>query len=242
MIERTNNKLFLSRVELNKNAPISTLKTLIDPGDPNKALDAHHRLIWTLFPGPDYNRDFLWRAEGNGTFYILSSRIPTNPGLFKPISTKEFSPVLKPGNNLVFSLRLNATKDKSIPREERGQKSRQRVDLVMDKLRDIPHKEGTEGNIPNTRAELRLKIANEVSNSWLLKKGNGSGFVPTNVICNDYSVRKIPRGKNNHVTIGVLDITGIITIEEPKIFVETLRKGFGRAKAFGCGLMLIRRA
>ena len=40
---------------------------------------------------------------------------------------------------------------------------------------------------------------------------------------------------------GILDFLGTIEVTEPDQFLEALHRGFGRAKAFGCGLMLIRR-
>ena len=38
------------------------------------------------------------------------------------------------------------------------------------------------------------------------------------------------------------DLTGEIAVTDPKAFLAKLAQGFGRAKGFGCGLMLIRRA
>ncbi|WP_308340124.1 type I-E CRISPR-associated protein Cas6/Cse3/CasE [Thiolapillus sp.] len=35
---------------------------------------------------------------------------------------------------------------------------------------------------------------------------------------------------------------GSLTVTEPDAYLATLKQGLGRAKAFGCGLMLIRRA
>jgi CRISPR system Cascade subunit CasE len=34
----------------------------------------------------------------------------------------------------------------------------------------------------------------------------------------------------------------VLTVRNPASFLATLGQGFGRARAFGCGLMLIRRA
>jgi CRISPR system Cascade subunit CasE len=39
----------------------------------------------------------------------------------------------------------------------------------------------------------------------------------------------------------VLDLSGALTVTDPTLFLEKLSGGFGRAKAFGLGLMLIRR-
>jgi CRISPR system Cascade subunit CasE len=43
------------------------------------------------------------------------------------------------------------------------------------------------------------------------------------------------------IRIGVLDLEGVLVVSDPARFCHCLAQGFGRAKAFGCGLMLIRR-
>jgi CRISPR system Cascade subunit CasE len=48
------------------------------------------------------------------------------------------------------------------------------------------------------------------------------------------------RGAN--MKIGVLDFEGVLEVTDPDRFVDAVAQGFGRAKGFGCGLMLIRRA
>ena len=61
----------------------------------------------------------------------------------------------------------------------------------------------------------------------------------------DYSVVALPGhvGKRaGQPQFGVLDLVGTLDITDPAAFVIRLGQGFGRAKAFGCGLMLIRRA
>ena len=41
--------------------------------------------------------------------------------------------------------------------------------------------------------------------------------------------------------IGVSDVSGVLEIDEGERFLSRVIAGFGRAKAFGCGLMLLRR-
>ena len=43
-------------------------------------------------------------------------------------------------------------------------------------------------------------------------------------------------------TFSVLDLEGVLEVIDPAMFLQHLSTGFGRAKAFGCGLMLIRQA
>jgi CRISPR system Cascade subunit CasE len=52
----------------------------------------------------------------------------------------------------------------------------------------------------------------------------------------------IERRRGRAAGISVLDLKGIIEVTDPAGFVDKLGRGFGSAKAFGNGLMLVRRA
>lgn len=61
----------------------------------------------------------------------------------------------------------------------------------------------------------------------------------------DYSTTVLPghRGpRKGQPRFGILDLVGRIEITDPAVFLAQLPLGFGPATAFGCGLMLIRRA
>ena len=61
----------------------------------------------------------------------------------------------------------------------------------------------------------------------------------------DFSTDVLPGScgpRKGQPQFGILDLTGRIEIADPAVFLALLARGFGRAKAFGCGLMLIRRA
>ena len=226
---------YLSRVEINRDAPIGALLPILNPYCKDAAMEAHHRLIWSLFSsGNGKTRDFLWRAAGNSKFYILSARRPEQNILFCNLDCKPFSPNLQEGDNLFFSLRANVTKDLSA---KEAKKRGQRVDVVINAL----HKQKDK-----PRAAIRLETAQKEAIAWLDRIGKNNGFIvdhkETHV--EDYSVRKIRRhGDKKHTTatFGIMDIKGKFELTEPKKFIFALQKGFGRAKAFGCGLMLIRR-
>ena len=82
--------LYLSRLTLDRAAGNAALMPLLDPESPARALDAHHRLLWTLFAdSSDRRRDFLWRTEGAGLFFVLSFRPPAAHPLFLPPEVKE---------------------------------------------------------------------------------------------------------------------------------------------------------
>lgn len=230
--------LYLSRLSLARDAGNAALRSLLDPADPAKAKDAHHRLLWTLFAdGPERRRDFLWRAEGRGRFFTLSQRPPQPHAVFAPPEVKEFDPVLAVGDRLTFVLRANATKDRAaISRLPSAQQKSRRVDLVMDLLHSLPR---------GGRADARQDLARQAAGEWFGRQGAAHGFAIEDLVVNDYSAISQPRQKGrreSHAKFGILDLSGTVQITDPAAFVMRLGQGFGRARAFGCGLMLIRRA
>ena len=236
--------LYLTRATLDRDAGEAALTPLLNPPNPDRTLDAHHRLVWRLFPGKDAARDFLWRADRRGRFFVLSHRAPTQSDLFRPLETAEFAPVLAFGDRLAFVLRANATKDRRVPKDESGHRPARRVDLVMDALRDTPGQASLGNDQVSDRPGLRMKVADRVAEDWLKAQGHLKGFDLERVRVEDYSVRqmsRVSRGKRNRATFGLLDMTGVLAVTDPSAFLAALGTGFGRARAFGCGLMLVRR-
>lgn len=230
--------LYLSRLALTRNTPVAALAPLLNPSNPGQAASAHHRLIWSVFSdGKDRKRDFLWRHDRRGRFLTLSRRKPKANALFEPPETKVFDPQLQSGDRLQFSLRANATKDRAaISRMEKGVrrgKSR-RVDLVMHLMRAAP--------AGQDRPELRRRMAQQAAHRWMARQGAAKGFRPCIAMAEGYSTIELGRRRRQGATIGVLDICGEIEVTNPATFLQAMAVGFGRAKAWGCGLMLIRRA
>ena len=228
--------LYLSRLTLRRNAPTAALLPLLDPPEAGQAVDAHHRLMWSVFSdGPERERDFLWRYDGRGRFLALSARAPGPSDLFRPHETKVFEPVLSIGDRLEFKLRANATKDRAaVGREPKDRRKDRRVDVVMDRL----HKAA--GNAE--RAELRDEAAADAAHEWMTRQGAARGFKLHRTAVESYSTINLGRRRREGATIGILDLIGLIEVTSPEVFLSALAGGFGRAKAWGCGLMLIRRA
>jgi len=242
--------LYFSRLKLKRDPSTSALKGLIDPGDANERTDAHHRLLWSVFSdGSERTRDYLWRAEPKGRFYTLSRRLPIANGLFEAPESKEFSPALAKGDRLNFMLRANAVR--SIPTTKAADTSQKRqrgkkVDVAMHLLHSVPAGPSSEGTT-SKRSEARYELASKASREWLENQGKTHGFevVGDRFVLEDYSTVILPgkRGKQRgQPQFGVFDLKGQITVTDAEPFIHQLAIGFGRAKAFGQGLMLIRRA
>lgn len=220
--------MYMSRVTLSRQPSVQALNALFLPQGGGARTDAQHRLLWTLFADDaDRSRDFLWREDREGEFLVLSAREPVPTDLFSRVETKPYAPQILSGDRLFFSLRANATRSK---------KGGKRVDVVMDALYPVPKDE---------RAARRMEIAEREGSAWLGRQGERNGFMARHCTVTDYSIHALPshRGpRDRQPQFGILDLQGEIEINNPDVFLHGLTNGLGRAKAFGCGLMLIRRA
>lgn len=221
--------LYLTRARLRRHPAIATIGELLLPTPTSARAGAVHKLIWSLFAGdPAATRDFLWREDGQGTFYILSPRPPGESPVFDA-ETKAFTPNLAEDDLLRFSLRANATRSLKAPGATRGK----RADVVMAALKPVPGGE---------RDEVRPGLISSAGRSWLEAQGMRHGFALAELSVDGYDQLFLPRRGANPGKIGVLEFEGVLRVTSPEAFLSALAQGFGHAKAFGCGLMLIRRA
>ena len=251
-------ELYFSRVRLKRDASTRALIPLLIAGDSSP--HPGHRLVWSLFADDaGRRRDFLWReTERRGAFFVLSRRWPRDAhNLFEIAEPKPFAPDLAPGDRLRFSLRANPV----VRRRKPGGKRRSaKHDVVMDALRraDAPTPARAEARFEamsregphNLRASpsvsgRRFEAMSREGLAWLGRQGAAAGFAVAagEVKIDGYSQHRIPRrGGEPDMRFSTLDFDGLLEVRDPAAFREGVARGFGAAKAFGCGLMLIRRA
>ena len=224
-------ELFFSRVQLKRDITVSTLAPLL-LGRAGNTHSGHH-LVWSLFADePDRERDFLWRETASGVFFILSARPPQDRhGLFNVSPPKVFEPQLVEGDTLRFSLRANPVVRK---RNSSGERSKKH-DVVMNALLAVD---------ADQRAGSRLSVVREAGFAWLLRQGARAGFsvTPTAVRIDGYEQHRVARNGARAMHFSTLDFEGLLTVVKPDAFLKAVAGGLGSARAYGCGLMLIRRA
>lgn len=223
--------LWLCRAKLRRDtAAVGSLARLLVPDDTGPRVAAGHRLAWALFTdGPKRTRDFLWREETPGQFIALAARRPVPMADLFEIECKPFEPTLVPGDVLAFTLRANPVVSHSTKPGQRGK----RHDVVMDALRRLPD---------GQHAEARFDTATNAGRAWLSRQAATHGFRSDVVAVDSYQPVRIPRDDGGMIQFSQLEFTGKLTVTDPDLFLAAVKAGFGRAKAFGCGLMLIRRA
>ena len=219
--------LYFSHIQLAKNPSARALAALLRPTETGERVSAQHHLLWSAFAdSAERQRDFLWREERDGSFLTLSARPPVQTDLFQPHQVKPYAPDLDPGQSLDFLIRANATRMK---------RNGKREDVVKASIDALEQRD---------RAGKRMVIATAEGQAWLERQGEKSGFKVISAIAEDYRTISLPRpgaSYRNAMTLGLLDLTGRIEIIDPALFLTRMVQGFGRAKSFGCGLMLIRR-
>jgi CRISPR system Cascade subunit CasE len=229
--------LFLSQARLRSTLPTAALTPLLIDGQ-RLTPHAGKALVWSLFAdGPDRRRDFLWRWDGGrpgklgGEMLILSARPPVDPHNLFDLETKDFAPVLASGDRLAFRLRANPVVRQ---RQKEGERSTKH-DVVMSGLRKLPEEK---------RAELREGLIAESGQAWMrrqLEKAGGE-LVYSGLRIDGYEQHRVPHGRDGAIRFSSLDFDGLLTVGDPDRFLEALAAGFGAAKAYGFGLMLIKRA
>jgi CRISPR system Cascade subunit CasE len=224
--------LFLSRISLRDEPSVATLGAILFDTSGRHRSEASRRLVWTLFADrADRSRDFLWREDQAGRFYVLSSRPPQDKHQLFNVETKEFEPALSPDDRLDFSLRANATTSR--PRGD-AKRAGKRDDVVMAALKAIP---------AGGRAEARKELVRREGLAWLRGQARASGFEfdDQNVRVDGYQPVTIRGDGKSAVKLSIIEFDGTLTVRDPGVFLGKVASGFGRGKAFGLGLMLIRR-
>jgi CRISPR system Cascade subunit CasE len=230
--------MFLSRARLRSDSSVQAIAPLLLPEDGHARLLAAHRLVWSLMSDdPDRTRDFLWREEKPGAFLILAPRpADTNAGLFD-VESKPWEPTLRAGDWLGFMLRANPTVARGAGIRMPGQRGvrGKRHDVVMDALHDVT---------PGARAARWPDAVVAAGRQWLIQQGARVGFEPDadTLRIDGYDTVRISRSSEKPVEFGRVEFEGVMEVTNPAAFLAAVVAGLGRARAFGCGLMLLRRA
>jgi len=207
--------MYLSRVEI--------------PWEAARNLYNLHRQLWHLFPGEDREsrsnddetrQGFLFRIEDNATGHparllVQSRRAPTRADGLLLVGTREITPCFSAGQRLAFVLTANPVK------------------TITDAQRDAkPGKQSEKCRVPLIKEEDQRK--------WLLRKLGEAGEIEAVSVLPHAPLyfRKGSRGGK----LVTATFEGELRVSDPDRLAALLENGIGPAKAFGCGLLLVRRA
>lgn len=165
----------------------------------------------------------LWREalQGAFRFFVLSPQLPAESEIFE-IQSRSFNPELRAGQRLCFSLRANPTICKAGKRH----------DLLMDAKRQVKE-----------QVEPRDIWAHQqqAALAWLTRQGEQSGFSLAETVVDAYRQQQIRREKSRQtIQFSSVDYTGMLVVNDPALFLQRLASGYGKSRAFGCGMMMIK--
>lgn len=222
--------MFLSRVEL----PWDAVRNPYDI----------HRHLWRLFPGEarearassdDARQGFLYRIETQGTGHparlLLQSRqAPSYVKGVTLLASKSFDPAPVEGLRLAFVLTANPTKTVV---DALSENKADKLARHQEKLAQRPDKKVRP---PSCRVPLIKEVDQR---AWLVRKLDTAAELE--------SVEILPhpplyfRKGNRAGKLVTCTFEGVLRVTSAEALRTILENGIGPAKAFGCGLMLVRR-
>lgn len=186
-----------------------------------------HRNVWRLFPGEkresrasgeDSRQGFLFRIERHSTgrparLLVQSRRPPVPADGISLLGTREFHPQPEVNQRLGFVLTANVVK------------------TITDTARDAkPDKKSEKSRVPLIREEDRR--------DWLRRKLEASVDVETAEVLAHPPLYFRKGGYGGKIATCTFE--GVLRVKEPDSLKKLLENGIGPAKAFGCGLLLVR--
>ena len=194
-----------------------------------------HQILWNLFPNDgNKKRDFLfYKDEKNGVphFLLVSETEPVESGGITVFS-KVYSPQLVKGQKLAFTLVANPV----VSRKVNGRKNSVKHDVWMDAKKQAKEK--------GYKKEFIVQNCESASKKWLINQGDRGGFLikETDILIDGYMQNRLYKGRRlNPIQYSSIHYEGILTVTDVDKFIHVLFSGIGRSKAFGCGLMLVRK-
>ena len=186
-----------------------------------------HRRLWTLFPNQPFEsrqdaqsarQGFLFRVEeqhaGGPLRALVQSRwAPVATDGVAVVGCREFSPQPRLGQTLAFLLTANPVK--TIVDTERESK---------------PGKTGTKCRVPLLREDEQLL--------WLTRKLGEAAEILSPVARGHAPIHFRKGGQPGKVA--QVTFEGLLRVRDSVSLLMQLENGVGHAKAFGCGLLLVR--
>ncbi|MDY0247399.1 MAG: type I-E CRISPR-associated protein Cas6/Cse3/CasE [Methanosarcina mazei] len=216
--------MYLSRVEINPRRR-DTMQALASP-------EVLHATVMASFPAmqKEGNDRILWRVDelDPSTYVLVQSQIkpdfthiieqfgwPESGQRWDTVEYDNFLMGIKDGDVRKFRIRANPTR--SIKQSDEK----------------------------NARGKVCQHITAEQQLQWFIEKSRKCGF---SVEGPGQDVKIMSRdnlkfrNKNNCITLAATVFEGTLRVEDASTFVDTIKNGLGRAKAYGFGMVTVSRA
>jgi CRISPR system Cascade subunit CasE len=205
---------------------------------------AEHQWLWQFFPsGEEQTRDFIFRRhtlEQIPRFYVVSQRPPVAFSEAWHVQSRSYDPQLLEGQRLSFQLYANPV----VTKKNSAGKS-QRHDVVMQAKKQILAERGLRfdakwKDLPDEGTNpLLYELVHNSCIDWLQSRARNHGFT---VIAAGVEAYQQNRAGKRDIRFSTVDFSGELVVTHPELFQQALFNGLGHSKAFGCGLLLVKRA
>jgi len=216
--------MYLSRVEINPRRR-DTIKALSSP-------EVIHAAVMSSFPtiGREGGDRILWRIDELGpSTYILvqSSSKPDFTHIIEQFGwpDSEQQGETQDYTDFLFNIREG--------------------DIRNFKLRANPTRSIMEEKSSGKRGKVRQHITAEQQLKWLFEKSEKCGFTLDSSETGAQIVKREDlrfKNKNNNISITAVSYEGTLKVNNTDEFIQSVKNGIGRAKAYGCGMLIVSRA
>ncbi len=203
-------------------------------------------------------------------FYAVSRRPPESPHPAWQVQTKPYQPLLRAGERLSFEVRVNPVRvryeqrlgDVALAfvqrRHEQGLKVREGLsrrkeydDVVMHAKRQLTHAQGVQrwADVPADIRPPLYTLVNDAVSAWFVGAVGEPGMIARYgfrafadcLQVDAYRKHRLGRGDDKRIQFSTVDLGGVVEVTDVELAEAALRNGIGRARGFGCGLLLVRR-
>jgi CRISPR system Cascade subunit CasE len=206
----------------------------------NRGAYEQHQWLWRFLPAPPGSaRSFLFRRRdvaGLPRFYAVSAHEPQTPSPHWVVTSKPYAPALEAGDRLAFDLRANP-----VVTSRNGAGRPVRHDVVMHEKTRLLRERGLARWADWTGPDRPAlpDLIQRCGAAWLKERSQRLGIElhETALRVEGYQQH---RGKDGSLRLSTIDFGGTLQVVDAAALTRALFDGVGPAKAFGCGLMLIR--
>jgi CRISPR system Cascade subunit CasE len=210
---------------------------------------AEHDWLWrSLCGAPNTTPDCLfrrWDLAGTPRLFALTSQKPLPQNSVWEVTTRDYAPRLAAGTRVRFHVRANPTVMET--RDGRSQRQDVVTRAMLRLLGDRGYGSWEEWVAPDRPSYQSL--IRETCCEWLHGRAARHGFsLHGETLCaesycqheqDDSRTQLVRQRADSGVPFSTVDLSGELTVVDPVTFGFALQRGIGRAKPFGCGLLLL---
>jgi len=203
------------------------------------------------------------------TYYAVSARPAQRPHPAWIVQEREYRPRLRPHQQLRFELRTNPVRARYLAREgdmadayhqarrDAGRKPAEGVtrrkeydDVVWLAKREIMQQHGVDklAAVPPEHRPPLYDLVHQAVSGWFcgsehepgIAARHGFRVVADTLRVDAYRQHRLPRKGSAPIQFSTVDLSGVLEVEDAAAASDALLNGIGRARGFGCGLLLVR--